>query len=195
MNFPWYGWRRWTCFVRSRSGSSTSDQERSRSSVAYSSSCVTATRPDSTSRLEGLRNPLDASLTHGDHVEADREPPELWTRVEPGLGGATQAPLLLRRDHLQWVAEPRAPLLLDLDEPQCSSTPDDQIELVAGGPDVLAEDPPPAQPIPPHRFPLGRLPRAGSRQPPPRSRNRAPGSSAGARPTDRGRGRSRNGRA
>src|SRR5215471_14171495 len=100
MNLPWYGWRRWTCFVRSRSGSSTSDQERSRSSVAYSSSCVTATRSDSTLRLEGLRNPLDAPLTHRYHVEADCEAGKLGARVEPELGGASQAPLFLGSDHL-----------------------------------------------------------------------------------------------
>src|SRR6478609_6044364 len=127
MNLPWYGWSRWTCFVRSRSGSSASDHERSRSSVAYSSSWVTATRRDSTLRLERLRHALHAADAHG-------EAGELGTRAEPRLCGAPQPPLLLGRQHLEWVAEPRALLLLDLDEAQSPAAPDDQVELVAAGP-------------------------------------------------------------
>src|ERR1700745_2753754 len=95
MNLPWYGCSRCTCFVRSRSGSSASDQERSRSSVAYSSSCVTATRRDSTRPLERLRESRDAAVAHGDHVKADGESRELGACAEPGLGGAAEAPLLL----------------------------------------------------------------------------------------------------
>src|SRR6478672_11195843 len=117
MNLPWYGCSRCTCFVRSRSGSSTSDHERSRSSVAYSSSCVTATRRDSTLALEGLRNALEPAVAHGDHVEADCETRKLGARAEPCLRGAAQPALLLGRQHLERVAEPRASLLLDLDEP------------------------------------------------------------------------------
>src|SRR6185437_4437306 len=118
MNLPWYGCSRWTCFVRSRSGSSASDHERSRSSVAYSSSWVTATRRDSTPPLERLRNALDAAVANGDHVEADREASELRARAEPGFRGAAEPPPLLGRHHLERVAEPRASLLLDLDEAQ-----------------------------------------------------------------------------
>src|SRR6476619_5180179 len=141
MNLPWYGWSRWTCFVRSRSGSSASDQERSRSSVAYSSSCVTATRRDSTLELERLRHALYATVAHGDHVEADREARELGTRAQPRLGCAAQPPLLLDRHHLERVAAPPALLRFDLDEPERPPASDDQVELVAAGPDVLAEDP------------------------------------------------------
>src|SRR6478752_7321243 len=131
MNLPWYGWSRWTCFVRSRSGSSASDHERSRSSVAYSSSCVTATRRDSTLASERLRHALHAAVAHGDHVEADREPGEAGTRAEPRLCSAAQPPLFLGRDHLERVAEPRALLLLDFDETKSPPAPDDQVELVA----------------------------------------------------------------
>src|ERR1700751_4718413 len=116
MNLPWYGWRRWTCFVRSRSRSSASDQERSRSSVAYSSSWVTATRRDSTRPLERLRKSLHAAVAHGDHVEADGEASELGTGTEPGLGGAAEASLLLGGQHLERIAEARALLLLHLDK-------------------------------------------------------------------------------
>src|SRR5436190_11722447 len=104
---------------------------------------------------EGLRNPLHAAVADCDHVEADRQSAELRTRREPRLRGAAQTPPLLRRHHLERVSEPRAPLLLDLDEAQIPSTPDDQVELVAAGPDVLAQDPPSPQPVPPHRPPLG----------------------------------------
>src|SRR3954453_5193532 len=151
MNLPWYGWRRWTCFVRSRSGSSASDQERSRSSVAYSSSWVTATRRVSTLGLERLRNALDAAVADRDYVEADREPGELRPRVEPGFGGAPQPPPLLHPHHLERVPDPRHFLLLDLDEPQGAPAADDQVELVAAGPHVLAEDLPAPQPVPPPR--------------------------------------------
>src|SRR2546421_5433836 len=195
MNLPWYGWSRWTCFVRSRSGSSASDHERSRSRVAYSSSCVTATRTDSTRRLERLRDPLHAAFAHGDHVEPNGEPRELRLAAEPGCRRLSQPTLLLGRDHLERVAESRALLLLDFDEAQIASPSHDQVELVAAGPHVLAEDPPASQPVPPPRAPLGCVARPSPRQLPPRSRSRAPGSSAGARPTGLARGRPRSDRA
>src|SRR5436305_9658839 len=122
MNLPWYGWSRWTCFVRSRSGSAASDHERSRSSVAYSSSCVTATRQDSTLASERLRHALHAAVAHGYHVEAHGEAREVGTRAQPRLGRAAQPPLLLGRDHLERVAEPRALLLFDLGEAHLSVT-------------------------------------------------------------------------
>src|SRR5690349_24871714 len=104
MNLPWYGWSRWTCFVRSRSGSAASDHERSRSRVAYSSSWVTGTHGSSAPVSEGLRKPLHAALADGDHVEADGEAPELRARREPGLRGAAQPAALFRGHHLEWVA-------------------------------------------------------------------------------------------
>src|SRR5215471_3636392 len=123
MNLPWYGWSRWTCFVRSRSGSSASDHERSRSRVAYSSSCVTAMDRTSSPSSEGLRDPLHAAVAHGDHVEADRELRELGAGAEPCLCGAAQPAPLLRRHHLEWVAEPRASFRLHLDEAERPSAP------------------------------------------------------------------------
>src|SRR6266480_6757964 len=130
MNLPWYGWSRWTCFVRSRSGSAASDHERSRSSVAYSSSCVTGTTVTSARSSERLRHALHAAVADGDHVEADGKAPELRTCSEPRLRSAAQPPPLLRRHHLEGVAEPRAPLLLHLDKAELPPAPDDQIELV-----------------------------------------------------------------
>src|SRR5215831_9612030 len=159
MNFPWYGWRRWTCFVRTRSGSAASDHERSRSSVAYSSSCVTATQPDSTVGLERLRNALHASVPHGDHVESDGEASELRSRGQPRLRRPPQPSLLLGRHHLERVPEPRSSFGLHLDEAQGRAAPHDQVELVATCPDVLPEDAPATQPVPAHGASFGRLAR------------------------------------
>src|SRR5438105_8090788 len=130
MNLPWYGWSRWTCFVRSRSGSAASDHERSRSSVAYSSSCVTATQVTSAPSSERLRNPLYATVADCDHVEADGEPAELRPCGEPGLRRTAQAAPLLRSHHLERIAEPQAPFLLHLDEAEHAPAPHDQVELV-----------------------------------------------------------------
>jgi site-specific DNA recombinase len=88
-----------------------------------------------------------------------------------------------------------------IDEAELPPTPDDQVELVAARPDVLAEDPPAAQSVPPRGTTLGVIAGASSRHrlgaaaaepptpgqmipgrlrrpeaPPRRSRNRAPGS-------------------
>src|SRR6476661_2651434 len=106
MNLPWYGWSRWTCFVRSRSGSAASDHERSRSSVAYSSSCVTAMQVTSSLRSERLREALHVAVAYRDHVEADGEPRELGAGAEPRLRRAPQPSLLLGRQHLERIAEP-----------------------------------------------------------------------------------------
>src|SRR3954453_12748971 len=59
MNLPWYGCRRCTCFVRTCSGSARSDHESSRSSAAYSSSWVTATRPATSLAREELLAEVD----------------------------------------------------------------------------------------------------------------------------------------
>src|SRR3954452_18267597 len=196
MNLPWYGCSRWTCFVRSRSGSSASDQERSRSSAAYSSSWVTATRRDSTPASERLRHALHSPVADRDHVEADGEPRELGPRGEPGLRRAAQSPLLVGGDHLERIAEAGARLLLDLHESQRPPAPNDQVELVARSPDVLAEDLPAAEPVPPRRPPLGCVARPGPRQPLlRRARSRAPGSAVGARPRGRACARPPSGRA
>lgn len=66
---------------------------------------------------------------------------------EPGLGRAPQPPALLRRDHLERMAERTRPLPLDLAEDEPATAPHDQVELVATGPDVRAQDPVPAQAV------------------------------------------------
>jgi hypothetical protein len=87
---------------------------------------------------------LDAAVADGDHVEADAQRGELWTRGEPRLGGLAEAALLLGSDHLEGIAEADAAFLLDLDEAEGASTPDDEVELVARRPGVRPEDLPAA---------------------------------------------------
>src|SRR5438128_992034 len=75
---------------------------------------------------------------------------------QEAVGGAAEAALLLRGDHLQRVAEAIAGLLLHLDEAQLLAAADDEVELVAARPDVGAEDLPAAQAVPAPGAPLGR---------------------------------------
>src|SRR5207237_6468466 len=110
-------------------------------------------RRGSSSKLRGGRSErvgqaLDAAVPHGDYVERRRERRELGMRREPGLRGAADAALLLRADHLDRIAEALAELLLHLDEGEPAAAADDEVELVAGDPDVLAEDAVAAQPVP-----------------------------------------------
>src|SRR5690349_15667507 len=49
---------------------------------------------------EGVGDPSQAALANGDDVETDLEPVEVRPAREPRLGGTSDAPLLLRADHL-----------------------------------------------------------------------------------------------
>src|SRR5919198_4690472 len=139
MNLPTYGCKRWTCFVRSRSGRSRSDHESSRSMSAYSASCVGATRASSTRCSESLGDAREPALAEGDHVEGDDQTASLGMLGEPGLGGAPPAALLLDVDHLERVTEPSAGLLLDLAEHEPAPAAGDHVQLVPAGPDVRAQ--------------------------------------------------------
>ena len=123
--------------------------------------------------LERLRDALDSARAHRDDVEGDVEPAQLGPRREPDGRRAAQAALLLVRDHVERVAEPRPALLLHLDEAERAAAPRDQVELVAARPDVRAEDPPAAEPVPPERAALGGPSPRRRRLP---GRSRAPGS-------------------
>src|SRR4051794_33811632 len=185
MNLPWYGWSRWTCFVRSRSGRSRSDHERSSSRSAYSCSCVAATGSGlRRARLERLLDPLQAPFANGDDVERDQQRGRVRMRRQPRLGRAADPPLLLRADHLQRIAAAAARLAFDLDESQASAAADDQVELVPADPDVRPEDPPAAQPVPARRSLLCSV-----------TRSRAPGTTGGESGTARARARPRSARA
>jgi hypothetical protein len=80
---------------------------------------------------------------------------------EPCLRGPPQPPLLLQVDHVQRVAEAGAGLLLDLAEHEPPPAAGDDVQLVAAGPDVPAEDPVAAQAVPEHGAPLGAPAAAG----------------------------------
>jgi hypothetical protein len=66
---------------------------------------------------------------------------------EPALGRPPDASSLLRRDHLERMAERGASLALDLAEDEPAPAPHDQVELVAARPDVGADDAVSAQPV------------------------------------------------
>src|SRR3954452_4586464 len=82
--------------------------------------------------------------------------------VQPGGCGTSQPAHLLRRDHLQRIAEAVAGLALHLAEHEHRAAPHDEVELVAADPDVLAEDAVRAQPVVPTRSELGGVPQARS---------------------------------
>lgn len=66
---------------------------------------------------------------------------------EPGFGSAAKASALLRRHHLQWVTVVAGRLPFHLAEDEPATAPEDQIELVAAGPDVRTEHAIAAQPV------------------------------------------------
>src|SRR5215212_3608538 len=115
---------------------------------------------------------------------------------DPGGCRATQAAPLLCVHHLERITEPGAGLALHLAEHERLPPADDEIELVASDPDVLAEDAIAAQAVVPPgsalglcadapRFPGGPLRvRGRQRAEPtaePRSAGREPSAAGGAR--------------
>jgi hypothetical protein len=93
------------------------------------------------------RNPLEPPSLDGDDLEAAIERPTLGMSRKPCLGRSTQAPAFLRRHHLERMAVVVVRLALDLAEDDAAAAPDDQVELVAAGPDVGVEDAVAAQAI------------------------------------------------
>ena len=75
-------------------------------------------------------------------------------RREPCVGRTPNAALLLLGHGLVRIAEAPSSLLFHFDKPKLPSAPHDQVELVASGPHIRAENPPAAQPIPPRRAAL-----------------------------------------
>ena len=98
-------------------------------------------------RSERVREPLEPSAAHGDDLERRLEAVELGVRREPCLGRDAQAPLLLRPDHLEGVAEAIARLGLHLAEDHAAAAARDEVELVAADPLVSGEDPEAAQEV------------------------------------------------
>src|SRR5579862_6053721 len=155
MNFPWYGCRRCTCFVRTCSGSARSDHESSRSSPAYSSSWVTATCRHGSSEREELlakgdvrRRPREAGVrllrVRRVLLDAGAVPERrLVTRVEDHVGPETVADREDERraaprtdDRVRragWTVKvvPRAQLhLMPLDDEQALAAQDEEALLI-----------------------------------------------------------------
>ena len=59
---------------------------------------------------------------------------------DPGLGGPSEPTALLRRHHLERMAEVCGCLAFHLAEDDPPATPDDEVELVASSPNVRAEN-------------------------------------------------------
>jgi hypothetical protein len=59
---------------------------------------------------------------------------------DPGLGGPSEPAALLRRHHLERMAEVRGGLAFHLAEDDPPATSDDEVELIASRPDVRAEN-------------------------------------------------------
>jgi hypothetical protein len=59
---------------------------------------------------------------------------------DPGLGGPSEPAALLRRHHLERVAEIRRRLAFHLAEDDSTAAPDDEVELVASRPHIRAEN-------------------------------------------------------
>ena len=112
-----------------------------------------AVREDPFSTLETLLEKLEAAtLEERDVAELERA--MLRMRGEPGLRRSAHTPLLLGADRAERTAEAVRAALLHLDETQHPAAADDQVELVAAGADVCADDAPAAQPVPPGSAPF-----------------------------------------
>jgi len=110
-------------------------------------------------RSERVPKVLDAARALDDHVEACIELSAVGPRREPRIRCTPQAAHLLRRHHLERVAEAGAALGLDLAEDERAASARDDVELVAADPDVRGEDAVAAQSVPPRRTALGGVPR------------------------------------
>ena len=84
-------------------------------------------------------DPLEPPSFDGDDLEAAIERPALGMTGEPDLGRAPEATAFLRRHHLERVAVVGGRLALHLAEDEPAAATDDQVELVAAGPDIGVE--------------------------------------------------------
>ena len=152
MNLPRYGWSRWTCFVRSRSGSSRSDQESSRSirrrarpasGHAAGSRAPRVLRPLGAGEAAcALRTPRARARAcrprSGDDVETStsqlgelRVSPRATPRPPAAAGAASPAPTISS-------GSPKPPPDFAFTSQKTSrpAAPHDEVELVAADPDV-----------------------------------------------------------
>src|SRR5919106_228949 len=157
-NLPRYGWSRWTCFVRSRSGSSASDHESSSSPAIspYSAACVGAMTAPSTPSHPVLRqtDPLDPSPANPGCLDRDLEAGDLWMCGDPRARRGENPPALLGADHLERMPVLGTPLLLHLHDDEAAPSPQDEVELVPAGACIRVEESVAAEPVVQERAPL-----------------------------------------
>ena len=106
--------------------------------------------PSALVRLSGIRS---AASSNRDHLESDRTCRVAGSR-EPHLRRATHAAPFLGVDGPTAPPKPAAAALLHLDEREPAAAPDDQVELVATGLYVRADDAVAPQAVVPERPPL-----------------------------------------
>ena len=88
-------------------------------------------------------------LLDGHHLEPHTDVSGLRVAREPHLSRATDPPSLLCVHRADRAAEAPPLPLLDLDEREITTSPDDEIDLVSAGADVCPEDPIAAQAVVP----------------------------------------------
>jgi hypothetical protein len=143
------------------SGPAASRWSRSSSSAPVSPLCGSGViwplrRPTRRRPSDSYADPLHPPAAHSGDLEARLQPCRLRMGGQPGLGSPSHAPLLLRPDHLERIAVPRAALALHLDKDERPAAAHDQVELVAARPHVAAEDAVAAQEIVERREVLAR---------------------------------------
>jgi hypothetical protein len=117
---------------------------------------LAASTADAAPAVDSYADPLHPPAAHSGDLEARLQPCRLRMGGQPGLGSPSHAPLLLRPDHLERIAVPRAALALHLDKDERPAAAHDQVELVAARPHVAAEDAVAAQEIVERREVLAR---------------------------------------
>ena len=93
------------------------------------------------------RNALDPLALHRGGLDDELEIRDLRVRGQPGAGGGQHAALLLRVDHLEGVPEGGSPLLLHFDDHHTTTTPENEVELIATYACVGVKQPIAAKPI------------------------------------------------
>ena len=159
MYLPRYGCRRWTCFVRTRSGRSRSDHDRSRSrpcvDLLLGERHGRRVRRGGRGSLERVRQVLDPAGALGDHVEAHVEPCELLVAREPGPAARRTRAHLLRASPSPAGRRTRRRSSTSPRRRRDAAPARDHVELGAGEPAVRVEDPVAAQPVPARGAALG----------------------------------------
>ncbi len=102
--------------------------------------------------------PVEPPSLKSDELEAAVEGSALRVAREPGLGRTPNSSALLRGHHLERVAIPGRRLALHLAEDETPAASEDQVDLVAAGPDVGLQHAVSAQAVVKRSTPLEAVP-------------------------------------